>query len=111
MARPKICRTVCCEPSVNYFKPRGIPMTELDRVSLAVDELEAIRLKDFESMEQERAAATMNVSQPTFHRILQSAHSKVADALVNGKAIRIEGGEYVVKEGKQTGKRERTGGR
>ena len=111
MARPKICRTVCCEPSVNYFKPRGIPMTELDRVSLAVDELEAIRLKDFESMEQERAAATMNVSQPTFHRILQSAHSKVADALVNGKAIRIEGGEYVVKEGKQTGKRGRTGGR
>ena len=99
MARPKICRTVCCEPSVNYFKPRGIPMTELDRVSLAVDELEAIRLKDFESMEQEKAAATMNVSQPTFHRILQSGHSKVADALVNGKAIRIEGGDYVVKEG------------
>ena len=111
MARPKICRTVCCEPSVNYFKPRGIPVIELDRVSLAVDELEAIRLKDFESMEQERAAEKMNVSQPTFHRILQSAHSKVADALVNGKAIRIEGGEYVVKEGKQTGKRRRTTGR
>ena len=86
-------------------------MIELDRVSLAVDELEAIRLKDFESMEQERAAEKMNVSQPTFHRILQSAHSKVADALVNGKAIRIEGGEYVVKEGKQTGKRRRTTGR
>ena len=82
-------------------------MTELDRVSLAVDELEAIRLKDFESMEQERAAAAMNVSQPTFHRIIQSAHNKVADALVNGKAIRIEGGEYVVKEGKQAGKRRR----
>ena len=110
MARPKICRTVCCEPSVNYFKPRGIPLTELDRVSLAVDELEALRLKDFEGMEQERAAATMSVSQPTFHRILQSAHSKVADALVNGKAIRIEGGKYVIKKGKQTGKRGRTGG-
>jgi predicted DNA-binding protein (UPF0251 family) len=101
---------VCCEPSVNYFKPRGIPLTELDRVSLAVDELEALRLKDFEGMEQEKAATTMNVSQPTFHRILQSAHSKVADALVNGKAIRIEGGEYAVKEGKRTGKRGRTGG-
>ena len=111
MARPKICRMVCCEPSVNYFKPRGIPLTELDRVNLAVDELEALRLKDFEGMEQEKAATTMNVSQPTFHRILQSAHSKVADALVNGKAIRIEGGEYVVKEGKHTGKRGRTGGR
>ena len=45
-----MCRTVCCEPSVNYFKPRGIPMTELERVSLAVDELEALRLKDFEGM-------------------------------------------------------------
>ena len=99
MARPKISRMVCCEPSVNYFKPRGIPLTELDRVSLAVDELEALRLKDFEGMEQEKAATTMNVSQPTFHRILQSAHNKVADALVNGKAIRIEGGLYVVREG------------
>ena len=85
-------------------------MTELDRISLAVDELEAIRLKDLESMEQERAAATMNISQPTFHRIIQSAHNKVADALVNGKAIRIEGGKYVVKKGKQTGKRRKTGG-
>ena len=99
MARPKICRTVCCEPSVTYFKPRGIPMTELDRISLAVDELEALRWKDFQGMEQEKAATAMNVSQPKFHRILQSAHSKVADALVNGKAIRIEGGDYVVKEG------------
>ena len=111
MARPKICRMVCCEPSVNYFKPRGIPLNELDRVSLAVDELEALRLKDFEGMEQEKAATGMNVSQPTFHRILQSAHSKVADALVNGKAIRIEGGEYVVKERTRAGKRGRTGGR
>jgi predicted DNA-binding protein (UPF0251 family) len=99
MARPKICRTVCCEPSVNYFKPRGIPLTELDSVSLAVDELEALRLKDFQGIQQEKAATTMNVSQPTFHRILQSAHSKVADALVNGKAIRIEGGDYMVREG------------
>jgi predicted DNA-binding protein (UPF0251 family) len=99
MARPKKCRWVCCEPSVNYFKPRGIPMTELERISLAVDELEALRLKDLGGLEQEQAAATMNVSQPTFHRILESAHSKVADALVNGKAIRIEGGDYMVREG------------
>jgi predicted DNA-binding protein (UPF0251 family) len=84
---------------VNYFKPRGIPVTELDRISLAVDELEALRLKDFKGIEQEKAANAMNVSQPTFHRILQSAHSKVADALVNGKAIEIEGGDYVVKKG------------
>ena len=84
-------------------------MTELVGIRLAVDELEAPRLKDFQGMEQEKAATAMNVSQPTFHRILQSAHSKVADALVNGKAIRIEGGEYIVKEGNRTGKRRRTG--
>ena len=71
----------------------------LERVSLVVEELEAVRLKDLEGLDQEKAATTMNVSQPTFHRILQSAHNKVADALVNGKAIRIEGGDYVVREG------------
>ena len=74
-------------------------MTELERISLAVDELEALRLKDLDGLEQEQAATTMNVSQPTFHRILESAHGKVADALVNGKAIRIEGGDYMVREG------------
>jgi predicted DNA-binding protein (UPF0251 family) len=92
---------VYCEPSVNYFKPRGIPLTELDKISLAVDEFEALRLKDLEGLEQEKAAATMKVSQPTFHRIIQSAHTKVADALVNGKAIRIEGGDYVIMEGER----------
>ena len=111
MPRPKKCRWVCCEPSVTYLKPRGIPLIEMDRVSLAVEELEALRLKDLEGLEQERAAAVMNVSQPTFHRILDSSHKKIADALVNGKAIRIEGGDYVVKKGKHTGKRGRTGGR
>jgi uncharacterized protein len=84
MARPKKCRWVCCEPSVNYFKPRVIPMTALERISLAVDELEALWLKDLEALEQEQAATNMNVSQPTFHRILESSHNKVADALVNG---------------------------
>jgi predicted DNA-binding protein (UPF0251 family) len=99
MPRSKKCRWVCCEPSVNYFKPRGILMTGLERISLAVDELEALRLKDLGGLEQMQTATTMNVSQPTFHRILESAHSKVADALVNGKAIRIEGGDYMVREG------------
>ena len=99
MPRPKKCRWVCCEPSVTFFKPRGVPMTELDETSLAVDELEALRLKDLDGLDQEKAAAAMNVSQPTFHRILDSSHGKVADALVNGKAIRIEGGSYMVREG------------
>ena len=87
-----------CEPSVTYFKPRGVPLIKLENVSLAKDEFEALRLKDVEGLEQEQAALKMNVSQPTFHRILDSAHNKVADALVKGKAIRIEGGDYVIRE-------------
>jgi predicted DNA-binding protein (UPF0251 family) len=76
----------------------------LDRVSLAVEELEAVRLKDLEGLDQEKAAATMNVSQPTFHRVLESARRKIADALVGGKAIKIEGGEYVVKRRARQGR-------
>jgi predicted DNA-binding protein (UPF0251 family) len=98
MSRPRKNRWVCCEPGVTFFKPRGIPMTELEEVRLAVDELEAIRLKDLEGLEQEETAAKMGISQPTLHRILLSAHTKTADALVNGKAVRIEGGNYVVKK-------------
>jgi predicted DNA-binding protein (UPF0251 family) len=76
---------------VNYFKPRGVPMTSLESVGLSIDEFEAIRLKDLEGLEQTAAADSMRISQPTFHRIIEAARKKVADALVNGKAIRIEG--------------------
>jgi predicted DNA-binding protein (UPF0251 family) len=93
--RPRICRRVCREPGVRYFKPRGVPLSLLENVSLTVDELEAIRLKDLEGQEQIAAAESMHISQPTFHRVIESARKKVADALVNGKAVRIEGGEYV----------------
>lgn len=70
----------------------------LEKVRLAVEEFEAVRLKDLEGLEQEEVAAKMNVSQPTLHRILQSARRKIADSLVHGKAIVIEGGDYVVRE-------------
>ncbi len=83
------------------FKPRGIPATSLDIVTLAVDEFEALRLKDLEGLEQEKAAMRMKVSQPTLHRILESAHRKVADSLVHGKALVIEGGDYVVRQGER----------
>jgi predicted DNA-binding protein (UPF0251 family) len=73
-------------------------MTELHEVRLTVDEIEAVRLKDLEGLEQEETASRMGISQPTLHRILLSAHTKTADALVNGKALRIEGGDYVVKK-------------
>ena len=70
-------------------------MTSLESVGLSLDEFEAIRLKDLEGLEQTAAADSMRISQPTFHRIIEAARKKVADALVNGKAIRIEGGEYM----------------
>jgi predicted DNA-binding protein (UPF0251 family) len=98
MVRPRKHRWVCCEPSVTFFKPRGIPLTELQEVCLTVEELEAVRLKDLEGLDQEPTAAKMGISQPTLHRIVAAAHRKIADALVNGKALRIEGGTYVVRE-------------
>ena len=71
---------------------RGIPMRELEEVVMALDEFEAMRLADLDGLYQEQAAEQMNVSRPTFSRIIESAHRKMADALVHGKALRIEGG-------------------
>lgn len=94
MARPIQCRRVGSMPESNYFKPRGIPLSMLAEVILTVDEFEAIRLADLEGLYQEQAAEKMNVSRQTFGRIIESAHKKVADALVQGKALKIEGGEF-----------------
>jgi len=94
MVRPRLCRRVRFQPNVVYFKPRGIPLRELEEVVLAVDEFEAVRLKDLEGLEQEDCAKKMNISQPTFHRMVLSARKKIADAIVNGKAIKIEGGNF-----------------
>lgn len=88
--RPKKCRNICCKVRANYFKPRGIPLFNLEEVVLQEDEVEAIRLADFESLYQEDAAKSMGISRQTFGRILESAHKKIADALLNGKALRIE---------------------
>jgi predicted DNA-binding protein (UPF0251 family) len=89
------------EPPVTFFKPRGIPLGELEVVDMGVDEFEALRLKDLEGLDQMKGAVDMKISQPTFHRVLESAHSKIADALVNGKAFKIEGGNYMVREGER----------
>jgi len=94
MARPRNCRQVGCMPESNYFKPRGIPLPMLEEVILTVDEFEAVRLADLESLYQEQAAEKMKVSRQTFGRIIDSAHKKVAEALVTGKALKIEGGEF-----------------
>lgn len=91
MPRPPIERRIGhCAP-VTYFKPQGIPLRMLEAVELAADELEAIRLADFEGLYQEQAAEQMGVSRQTFGLIIARAHKKVAEALTHGKAICVEG--------------------
>jgi len=96
MPRPRRFRWVGAVPHVTYFKPRGIPLAQLGEVVLTVDEHEAIRLGDSLGLEQEEAAGKMNISRQTFGRVLASARKKMADAITNGKAIRIEGGDFVI---------------
>lgn len=90
MPRPRCRRRISFNPEVFYFKPRGRGLSTLEEVILERDELEALRLKDFLDYDQEKCAKEMNISQPTLHRILLSARKKVSDAIVNGKAIKIE---------------------
>ncbi len=90
MPRPKKERCIRCQPNALYFKPRGIPLIHLEEVGLSLDELEAIRLADYEGLYHEQAAERMNISRPTFGRILGEARRKIAEALVEGKALRIE---------------------
>ncbi|MBW1641492.1 MAG: DUF134 domain-containing protein [Deltaproteobacteria bacterium] len=96
MGRNKKNRIVKYNPDVNYFKPRGIPMFDLEEVSLTVDEREAMRLADFLGMSHEEAGKEMGVSRATFGRIVQNARKIIADAMINGKAIMIEGGNFNV---------------
>jgi uncharacterized protein len=90
MPRNKCVRHIGFDPTTTYYKPRGIPMRFLEEISLELDELEAIRLKDHEGLYQDAAAEKMKISRQTFGRILESAHKKIAEALIYGKAIRIE---------------------
>jgi predicted DNA-binding protein (UPF0251 family) len=94
MARPPKCRRVEFIPTFTYFKPAGIPKNDLEELILNVEELEAIRLKDREGLEQVDCAEKMHISRATFQRILISARNKIAEAIIEGKAIRIEGGNY-----------------
>lgn len=94
MPRPRLLRKVFLEPNVTYFKPVGVRMIDLEEIVLTVDEFEAIRLKDLEEMGQDKAAEKMEISQPTFHRLVSSARKKLANAIVNGKSIKIEGGTF-----------------
>ena len=89
MVRPIKPRRVLFDPDVVYFKPRAVPLSMLEEVDLSIDELEALRLCDLKDLEQKEAAKKMKVPQSTLQRILTSARKKVAEALINGKAIKI----------------------
>lgn len=90
--RPKKTRLVKCVPKERCFKPQCKPLNKCEGVYLALDEFEAVRLVCLEKLKQIDAAKLMKISRPTFSRILTSAQAKIADGLVNIKAIRIEGG-------------------
>lgn len=96
MPRPHKKRLVRAMPRYTYFKPTGIPMPLLEEIVLTVDELEALRLKNIEKLEQHDCADRMNIAQSTLQRILVSANEKVARAIIEGKALRIHGGSYTL---------------
>jgi predicted DNA-binding protein (UPF0251 family) len=98
VARPKKIRFVEFVPPVQVFKPVGVPRRDLEEIVLSLEELEAIRLRNLESLEQEECAQRMSVSRPTFQRILNDAYEKVARMLTEGLALRVEGGTYKLVE-------------
>lgn len=93
-------RQVAFAPGGTFFKPSGVPMNALETVTIAFEEVEALRLKDIEDLHQEECASQMGVSRGTFHQILKRGRQKVADTLVNGKALRVEGGNFVFPGGR-----------
>ncbi len=94
MVRPKKERRIENIPESKLYKPAGIPNNRLERVSLTFEEVEAVRLKDLEGLNQQEAAAKMEISRPTYQRILTEARQKIAEALIEGKSLKFEGGSY-----------------
>jgi uncharacterized protein len=90
MSRPKKYRCINCSTSTSCFKPKGIPVVQLEEVYLNLDEFEAIRLADYDGLYHDKAAEQINISRATFGRILEKARQKVANVIMNGKALQIE---------------------
>jgi len=97
MPRPCCLRHIGSKPPAGFFKPAGVPACSLEQVTLTLDEVEALRLADLNGLYQEQAAKQMKISRPTFSRIVEEARRKVADALIHGKALRLEGGIVRIK--------------
>jgi len=89
MPRPRHRRRIRFSPNIRYYKPQGVPMRHLEVTELTIEEVEALRLKNIENLDQIECAKKMNTSQSTFQRILSSAYKKITKAIVEGKAIRI----------------------
>jgi predicted DNA-binding protein (UPF0251 family)/predicted Fe-Mo cluster-binding NifX family protein len=98
MPRPTCRKRIGFQPKAVFFKPAGVPLGVVQEVVIGQDEVEAMRLKNFLGFPQEEAANQMGVSQPTFHRLINAAHQKITDAIINGKALRIEGGNVTMHE-------------
>ncbi|HOD75027.1 MAG TPA: DUF134 domain-containing protein [Syntrophorhabdaceae bacterium] len=98
MPRPTCKRRIGFQPKAVFFKPAGIPLGVVQEIVIGHDEVEAMRLKNLLGYPQEEAANQMGVSQPTFHRLINAAHQKITDAIINGKALRIDGGNVTINE-------------
>ncbi|NOR85783.1 DUF134 domain-containing protein [archaeon] len=94
MVRPRKIKSVNFEPGTTYFKPRAVPLSQLKEIEVTFDELETLRLSHLKKLGQTEAAMKMEIHQSTFQRTLARAREKITDALVNGKAIKIHGGDY-----------------
>jgi len=94
MPRPRIERRIFFQPDATYFKPAGVPLNQLKEINLSFDELEAIRFIDSENLGQKEAAKKMKISQSTLSRLLKEGRKKLADSIVNGKSIKIQGGNF-----------------
>ncbi|MFN8255644.1 MAG: DUF134 domain-containing protein [Bacteroidales bacterium] len=94
MSRPKKSRKILMPPAMRGFKPYGLPTCKIESIQLTFEEYESIKLVNYEQLDQDQAAFQMNVSRPTFTRIYNKALKTIAQALVEAKAITIEGGNY-----------------
>lgn len=89
LGRPRGFRHIDFDPKVTYFKPRGLPLSNLKEVELTTEEIEALRLKNIKNLDQKSCARIMKTSQSTFQRILTSAYKKISLAIIEGQAIKI----------------------
>lgn len=101
MPRPKKCRKVCCLPRVNEFLPTQSDASTQDVIIVTVDEYEAIRLIDNEGFSQEKCSGYMNIARTTVQLIYESARKKIARALVEGRPLKIQGGDYCLCDGNE----------